>query len=342
MNLLTGATALPAVLASESSNIPDVPVASTALWIGFVVGLVVVLLIDLLVVNRDGHVPSLRQAIAASAVWIAMGVSFSLVVWQQLGGTAATQYLTAYVVEKSLSVDNVFVWSIILTFFAVPPERQHRVLFWGIFGALVMRIVFILAGIALLERFSFLEILFGAFLVFTAVRIARQDDDHEFQPEKNLALRFTRRIIPVTNEPRGAKFFVRENRRLLATPLFVVLVLVEASDLVFAVDSIPAVLAVTRSNFVAFSSNAAAILGLRALYFVLAGAATRVRYLDEGLAVILAFVGAKMILSRWWHIPTAVSLAVILGVLVVTVLVSRAADRRHPVAADDNVDHIIH
>jgi tellurite resistance protein TerC len=246
--------------------------------------------------------------------------------WQ--GGQAATEYISGYLIEKSLSVDNVFVWALIMSYFAVPREFQFRVLFWGIFGALVLRFVFIFAGVALLERFEWMLFVFGAFLLITAARMLRHSDDDEVHPENNPVLRLVRRVIPSTTEYNGQHLFVRHGKKLLATPLFAVLIVIETSDVVFAVDSIPAILAVSREQFIVFSSNAFAILGLRALYFLLADLREKFSLLQQGLAVILAYVGVKMIVAEWYHIPTAFSLGVIAVVLGVAIWLSIRKDAR--------------
>jgi tellurite resistance protein TerC len=264
-----------------------------------------------------------------SAVWIALGVGFTGVVALVFGGGAAGEYITGYLIEKSLSIDNVFVWAVLFSYFAVPREYQFRVLFWGIFGALVMRAAFIFAGVALLERFEWVLYIFGAFLVITAVRIARHQET-EVHPDRNPVLRLLRKVVPSTTEYDGQKMFTRRTGRRLATPLFVVLVLVETTDVVFAVDSVPAILAVSREPFIVFASNAFAIMGLRALYFLLAGMAGKFRYLNVGLGVILAFVGVKMIVTEWYHPPMWLSLAVIAAALAVSVLASLRADRKDP------------
>ena len=296
-------------------------------WAAFV-GLVVVLLVgDLLLVHRTAHVISLRAAAVESAVWIGIGLGFTLVMLWWQGGQAAGEYVAGYLIEKSLSVDNVFVWAVIFSYFGVPREYQFRVLFWGIFGALVLRAAFIFAGVALIESFDWVLYVFGLFLLYTAVKISRHGDA-EVHPDKNPALRVVRKVVPSTNEYDGQKLFTRRSGALLATPLFAVLVLVETTDVVFAVDSIPAILAVSREQFIVFASNAFAILGLRALYFCLAGAAGKVRYLNLGLGVILGFVGIKMLITDLYHFPTWASLAVIVGVLIVTVVASLAADKR--------------
>jgi tellurite resistance protein TerC len=318
----------PLLAAAEGNSAATTYHVSFQAWmmfLGFVVALIV---IDLLL-HRDDHEIKMREATITSAAWIALGVGFTFLVWWWLGGDAATKYLTGYVIEKSLSVDNVFVWAVLLGYFAVPKHLQHRVLFWGIFGALVLRAIFIFAGVALLNRLEWLIFVFGAFLIFTGVRVGRHDDG-EVHPEHNPVLKLMRRTVPVTADFEGHHFTVKRDGRRFATPLLVVLVLVEATDVVFAVDSIPAILAVSRDQFIVFSSNVMAILGLRALYFVLAGAQDRLVHLNKGLGVILGFVGVKMILSHWWHIPTLLSLGFIAVVLTVTVIVSLRAAPKHP------------
>lgn len=294
-------------------------------WAAFVALIVVLLVADLLLVHRRAHVPTFRAAAVESAVWIALGLSFALVILWWQGGTAAGEYLAGYLIEKSLSVDNVFVWAVIFSYFGVPREYQFRVLFWGIFGALVLRAIFIFGGVALIESFDWILYLFGAFLLYTAVKIARHGGA-EVHPDKNPALRLVRRVVPSTADYDGQKLFTRRSGALLATPLFAVLVLIETTDVVFAVDSIPAILAVSRQEFIVFASNAFAILGLRALYFCLAGAAGRFRYLNVGLGVVLGFVGAKMLIADLYHFPTWASLAVIVVVLGVAIGASARAD----------------
>ena len=314
--------------ASTSTQVPGgdivVPLWAWSVFVGLIVAF---LLADLLLFHREAHEISMREAAVTSVMWVALGVSFTFVLWATIDGAAAAQYLTGYVIEKSLSVDNVFVWAVILGYFAVPRAYQHRVLFWGVFGALIMRAVFIFAGVALLNAFSWMLYVFGAFLVFTAWRVARHDNT-EIHPEQNPVLRLMRRTIPITADYHGQRFWVRQNARRFATPLFVVLVLIELTDVVFAADSIPAILAVTRSEFIVFSSNAFAILGLRALYFLLAGAIGKLRYLNIGLGIILAYVGVKMLLADVYHLPTVASLVVIAVVLTITVAVSLRADAR--------------
>jgi tellurite resistance protein TerC len=302
----------------------DVPVQA---W-GLLVGIIVVLLVaDLLLVHRTAHEISFKAAAVESAVWIAIGLSFTAVMAWWQGGGAAGEYLSGYLIEKSLSIDNVFVWAVIFSYFAVPTRYQFRVLFWGIFGALVLRAIFIFAGVALLETFDWILYVFGAFLLFTAFKIARHSGT-DVHPEKNPVFRFVRRVVPSTPDYDGQKLFTRRTGVLLATPLFAVLVLIETTDVVFAVDSIPAILAVSREPFIVFASNAFAIVGLRALYFCLVGMADRFRYLNQGLGVILAFVGVKMLLADVVHWPTWVGLVVIASVLAATMVLSLRADRR--------------
>ena len=290
-------------------------------WVAFVALVVGLLLLDLFVLNREAHEISFREAALTSAMWVVLGLLLAVPVGFLLGRQAAAQYLTGYVIEKSLSVDNVFVWAVVFDTFSIPSRYQHRVLFWGIFGALVLRAVFIFSGVALLERLSWLLFVFGGLLLFTAWRVATHATE-EIHPERSSLLRLLRRWVPVTADLHGQRLFARVDGRLLATPLFIALVVVESTDVVFAVDSVPAILAVSRDPFVVFSSNAMAILGLRALYFLLAGARGHLVHLNKGLAVILFYVGVKMILSRWIHIPTLLSLGFIVAVLAVTVWAS--------------------
>ena len=322
----------PAVLATAAEGAAEGAYASNIdvpawAWVAFIGFIVAALVIDLKVVMREAHEVSTREAAWYSAVWIAMGVAFGGIVWWWQGGQAGTEYITGYLIEKSLSVDNVFVWAVLFTFFGVPAKYQHRTLFWGIFGALVLRAIFIFAGIALLEAIDWIVYVFGVLLLYTAYRIATSDE-LEIDPEHNPVLRRVRRLIPHTDGFRGERFFVRERGRLLATPLFTTLIAIELTDVLFAVDSIPAILAVTREEFLVFSSNAFAILGLRALYFLLAGMKDRFVYLDQGLGVILGFVGVKFLISDLYHIPTWASLAVIAIVLTVTIVLSLRAEKQ--------------
>ena len=290
------------------------------IWLAFVGAILVLLSVDLFFHSNEREV-SMREALLWVAFWVSLGLAFTFVVWAWQGGQIAGEYIAGYVIEYSLSVDNIFVFVILLSYFIVPPERQHRVLFWGIVGALVSRAGFILAGNALLHTFSFMTYVFGAFLVFTAVRMAIQGEV-EVHPERSITLRVFRRIFPMTDGYRGASFFVTEDGRRMATQLLAVLIVIDVTDLVFAVDSIPAIFAVTRHAFIVFSSNAFAILGLRSLYFVVAGMMRRFKYLQVGLAVVLGFVGVKMLISRFYEIPIAASLGFIVVALTVSVVAS--------------------
>ncbi len=295
-------------------------------WVALLVFLAALLTFDILVVHRKAHDVHTREAAIESAVWISIGLAFTGVMALAFGAGAAGEYVSGYLIEKSLSVDNVFVWALILSYFKIPSRYQHRVLFWGIFGALALRAVFIFAGVALIEKFSWILYVFGAFLVYTAAKLVFTGQD-EMDPASSRFMRLINRVVPTTHEFEGQKLFTRVNGRLIATPLFAVLLLVEFTDVLFAVDSVPAVLAVSREQFIVFSSNAFAILGLRALYFLLADAHARFSYLKEGLAIILAFVGVKMLVHEWYHIPTWLSLVVICIVLFVAIGFSVRSDR---------------
>ena len=301
-------------------------------WPVLIAAIGTALLVDILIIHRRPHVASLREAALESAVWITLGISFVAVIWMAYSagdsGEVSVQYLAAYLIEKSLSVDNVFVWASIFAHFGVPREYQHRTLFWGIFGALVLRFVFILVGTAVIERFEIVMLLFGAFLIFTGTKIVRgKDADHD--PGESLALRAFRKLVPSTKTYDGQRLWTRVDGRWLATPLLAVLVVIEVSDVVFAVDSVPAVLAVSREQFVVFASNAWAILGLRALYFLLADMRSRFVYMPHTIALLLVYVGGKMIAAYFGvHVPVPVSLGVIVAFLTGGVLASLMVSRR--------------
>jgi tellurite resistance protein TerC len=297
------------------------PYTSPWLWAGFTAFILALLALDLGVFHRKAHVVSVREATLWSAAWILLALLFNAGLWWLRGPDPALQFLTGYLIEKSLSIDNIFVMALIFSYFAVPAIEQHRVLFWGILGALVLRAVFILAGSALLASFHWIIYLFGAFLIFTGIRMALHRGE-EIHPEKNPVLRLVRRLMPVTPGYEGHHFFVRRAGRLLATPLFLVLAVVESTDLVFAVDSIPAIFAVTDDPFLVYTSNVFAILGLRSLYFVLAGVMSKFVYLKIGLSAVLVFVGTKMTLAEIYKIPSAVSLLVIAALLTISIVAS--------------------
>ncbi len=291
-----------------------------------VLGVILVMLAVDLFAHRKAHVVGVREAAAWSGLWVALGIGFGAIVWWVWGGEFAAQYFAGYVIEKSLAVDNVFVFAIIFGYFAVPREYQHRVLFYGVLGALVFRAVFIAAGSVLIASFAWILYVFGAFLVLTGIRMARHRNE-TIDPERSVVLRLFRRFIPVTDTYHGQKFLVRQAGRWVATPLLAVLVLVEVTDIVFAVDSIPAIFAVTQQPFLVFTSNAFAILGLRAMYFLLADLMHRFIYLKLGLALVLVWVGVKMLLLDLYKIPTAASLAVVAVILTVTVVASWTSTR---------------
>ncbi|HVL81626.1 MAG TPA: TerC family protein [Actinomycetota bacterium] len=291
------------------------------MWVAFTAFVLAMLFIDLFVFHREAKTVPMREAATWSVVWIALGLSFGAFLWWWQGPQVAGEYLAGYLIEKALSVDNIFVFALLFAYFGLPDEYQHRVLFWGVLGALVFRAGFIAAGAALLEAFHFTIYVFGAFLVFTGIKMARHKEV-EIHPENNPALRLFRKILPITNQYHGQRFFIREDGRRWATPLFAVLVVVETTDVVFAVDSIPAIFAVTREPFIVFTSNAFAILGLRALFFVLAGMIRKFQYLKLGLSAVLVFVGAKMLASDLYHVPIWLSLGVIGAVLAVSVIAS--------------------
>ncbi len=307
------------VIASGSSRDQfvdlDVPGWAWGATIGVIIAL---LLFDILLLNRHAHAPTLHRAAIETVAWVAIGVTFGIVMIVSFGGTAGSEWFSGYLIEYSLSIDNVFVWALILAYFKVPPAYQRRVLFWGVFGALVLRAAFIFAGVALITRFEWMLFIFGAFLLYTAGKLLFSHDD-AVDPSQSRFLAVVHRFVPTTPELHGQKMFLRIDGRRFATPLFAVLLLVEATDVLFAVDSVPAVLAVSKEQFIVFTSNAFAIMGLRSLYFMLADMHARFSYLQQGLAIILAFVGIKMIISRWYQIATPVSLLVIVVVLVASV-----------------------
>jgi tellurite resistance protein TerC len=312
---------MPVLLAADARDnfvSLDVHLWQWGALLGFII---LLLLIDIVVFHKEAHVATTREAAVESIIWISIGLAFTFVVWFAFSGAAAGEYISGYLIEKSLSIDNVFVWALIFTHFRVPQKYQHRVLFWGIFGALVLRAIFIFAGVALIERFEWVLYIFGAFLLYTAIKlVVKTDEDHD--PTNGKFIKLVRRVVPTTEKLDGQKLFTKENGKRLATPLFAVLMLVEATDVIFAVDSVPAVLAVSHEQFIVFSSNAFAILGLRALYFLLADLHARFSYLQQGLAVILAFVGIKMLIAEWYHIPTFLSLLVIALVLAISIIAS--------------------
>jgi tellurite resistance protein TerC len=295
-------------------------------WILFNLFVLAMLVLDLGVFHRRAHTVKFREALAWSVAWIALAAIFAVVIFFWHGRTPALEFVTGYVIELSLSVDNLFVFLLIFRFFQVPAIHQHKVLFWGILGALIMRAIFIAAGVTLIERFHWIIYAFGAFLVYSGIKLFFQNEA-EIHPEKNPVLRLFRRWVPVTKDYVDNKFFVR-SPGLYATPLFVVLLVVETTDLLFAVDSIPAILAITRDAFIVYTSNVFAILGLRSMYFALAGMMEMFRYLHYGLSLVLVFVGGKMLVSHYLEIPTPVALAAVAGVLAISVIASVVNPRK--------------
>jgi tellurite resistance protein TerC len=295
--------------------------ATPAVWLGFTVLVIAVLVIDLGIFNRKAHVVKPREALVWTAVWVALALSFDVFVWRRFGATAAEEFITGYAIEKALSIDNLFVIYAVFGAFSIPAVHQHRVLFWGIIGAVVMRAIMVFAGGALLARFHWLIFLFGGFLVVTGLRMLIRKDKSP-RLENSRLLTAIKKVVPITDDLHGGHMFVRVAGVLTATPLFVALIVIEASDAVFAVDSIFAIFAVTTDPFIVLTSNIFAILGLRSLYFVLAGAAERFKYVQPGLALVLVFVGVKMATADWVKIPVLVSLAVIVVLVGGSILIS--------------------
>ena len=312
------------------------------LWIGFNAFVIVMLAIDLGVFHREAHEVSMKEAGAWSAVWVALALAFNFGVYHFMGPQEGLEFLTGYLIEKALSVDNIFVFVLIFSYFSVPPRFQHRVLFWGILGALLMRGAMIAAGAVLITEFHWIIYVFGAFLVVTGIRMATQTEQ-AIDPERNPVIRLVRRLVPVSTEYHGQRFWVRANvagrLRLVATPLFVVLVLVETTDLIFAVDSIPAIFAITQDPFIVYTSNVFAILGLRALYFLLAGVIHRFHYLKLGLSAVLVFVGVKMLLAEIYKVPIGVSLGII-GLVLATAIVASLAFPKEAAAQQPPVNPV--
>jgi len=291
------------------------------MWVAFNVFVLVMLAVDLGVLHRRAHEVALKEALVWSGIWIALALLFALGVYSWDGPQPALEFLTGYLIEKSLSVDNIFVFVLIFSYFKVPARYQHTVLFWGILGALVMRAIFIFAGIALLQRLHWILYVFGALLILTGIKMATEKDK-EIHPDKNPLLKLFRRLVPVTEDYHADHFFVKQAGHYAATPLFIVLLVVETTDVIFAVDSIPAILSITIDPFLVYTSNVFAILGLRALYFALAGVVRLFHYLHYGLSAILVFVGAKMLLADVYKLPVGVALGVIAGILLIAVIAS--------------------
>src|SRR5215813_5718899 len=297
------------------------------MWVIFNVFVLVLLAVDLGVVHRRSHEITLKEALVWSGVWIALALLFALGVYSWDGPQPALEFLTGYLIEKSLSIDNIFIFALIFSYFKVPARYQHKVLFWGILGALVMRAIFIFAGIALLQRLHWVLYIFGALLILTGIKMVTEKDK-EIHPDKHPVLKLFRRLVPVTADYHADHFFVKQARHYAATPLLIVLLVVETTDVIFAVDSIPAILGITLDPFIVYTSNVFAILGLRSMYFALAGVMQLFHYLHYGLSAILVFVGAKMLLADVYKLPVWVALSVIAGILLIAVLASVLRPRR--------------
>ena len=301
--------------------------APPGVWIGFGVLVVAVLAIDLGIFNRQAHVVKPREALVWTGVWVALALGFNVFIWQRFGATAAEEFITGYAIEKALSVDNLFVMYAVFTAFNIPALYQHSVLFWGIVGAVVMRTIMVFAGVALLTSFHWLVFIFGGFLIATGIKMLIRQDDRP-HPEDSRVLKLVKKVLPVSDEIHGGKFLVRLGGTRTATPLLLALVAIEASDAVFAVDSIFAIFAVTTDPFIVLTSNIFAILGLRSLYFVLSGAAERFKYVQPGLALVLVFVGVKMVIAEWVKIPVLLSLAVIVVLVGGSIALSLVSNSR--------------
>lgn len=290
-------------------------------WVGFLIFVFIMLALDLGVFHRKIQKVPVKEAVIWTLIWISLAMIFMGVIYFELGRTKALEFLTGYVIEYALSVDNIFVFILIFSFFQVDERYQHKVLFWGIIGALIMRGIFIFTGVALINRFHWIIYIFGGFLIFTGLRMLFKEEE-KVEPEKNPVVRFFRKFLPVSHDSHEDRFFIKDGNRHLATPLFLVLLIIESSDLIFAVDSIPAILAITTDSLIVYTSNIFAILGLRSLYFAISGIMEYFRFLKVGLAFILSFVGLKMCLSSVYPIPIYFSLLVILSILVISILAS--------------------
>jgi tellurite resistance protein TerC len=296
-------------------------------WIGFNVFVLSMLALDLGVFNRKAHEVSIKEALIWTGVWVTLAMLFNGLIYYWQGEVEAFEFFTGYIIEKALSVDNIFVFVLIFSYFKIPAIHQHKILFWGIIGALIMRAAFIFAGVALLEKFHWTIYVFGAILIYTGYKMLTQKEII-IEPEKNPLIKLFRRVMPVTNELQGGNFFVKQGGKRYATPLFLVLVLIETTDLIFAADSIPAILAITQDHFIVYTSNVFAILGLRSLYFALAGMMDKFRYLSKGLALILIFVGMKMLLVDFYKLPIQIALLVIVVVLILSIVASLISKKR--------------
>lgn len=297
-------------------------------WIYFNVFVLLMLALDLGVFNRKAHKISVKEAMIWTGVWIALAMCFNILIYYWLGQAKALEYLTGYVTEKALSIDNIFVFVLIFSYFKIPAIHQHKILFWGIIGALIMRAIFIFAGVAILEKFHWTIYIFGGILLYAGYKMLIQTEK-QIVTEKSPVIKLFRRIMPVTGELHNGNFFVKLNGKRFATPMLLVLVVIETTDLIFAVDSIPAILAITHDQFIVYTSNVFAILGLRSLYFALAGMTDKFRYLSKGLAIILMFVGVKMMIVDFYEIPLIIAFLVIVGILIISILTSLTLSKKN-------------
>jgi len=325
-------------LLAAASGLTATPLdVSPIFWVAFCAGTSVLLALDMFVFHRHSYEPTLRESALWTLFWCSLAAVFNLGVWWWFGKTHALEFLMGYLVEWSLSMDNVFVFVVIFAYFGVPLKHQYRVLFWGIIGAILMRLVFILAAAGLLHYFEWTFYVFGVFLVYTAIKLATSHGA-ETHPEQNIFVRICRRFLPVAPGSHGDRFFVRQNGTLYATSLFLVLIVIDVTDVLFAVDSVPAIFGITKEPFIVFTSNIFAIMGLRALYFLLAGVMSLFRYLNYGLSAILAFIGFKMLLHHWWEPSHALSLSIIVGLLGMSIVASLWAARREAANAAELAD----
>lgn len=305
-------------------------IASPLMWVGFSLFVILMLVLDLGVFHRTAHKVKIKEAVTWTIIWIALALAFNIGIWHWFGETKALEFLTGYLIEKALSIDNLFIFIVIFGYFKVPEHLQHRVLFWGIMGALILRAIFIALGAVLLQKFHWIIYPFGIMLIWTGIKLLFEDAS-ESNPQNNILVRLFQRFVPLTKEFHGSHFFIKQSSQLVGTPLLLVLITIEFTDLIFAVDSIPAIFAVTLDPFIVYTSNIFAILGLRSLYFAIAGVMDKFHFLRVGLALVLGFVGAKMLISGFYKVPIAISLGVIVLLLGGSILISLIFPPKTPV-----------
>lgn len=291
------------------------------LWLGFICLILLLLILDLGLFQRKAHAIKMKEAVILTVFWISLALIFNVGIYFYMGSQKAFEFLTGYIVEKALSVDNLFVFLLIFGYFKVEPKYQHKVLFWGIIGALITRGIFIFTGTELVDRFHFVIYIFGGFLIYTAIKLCKDGEEKDIDPGNNIFVKYFSKVVRIKKDYTGSNFFVKENI-VYATPLFIVLIVVESTDVMFAFDSVPAVISITTDKFIVYSSNIFAILGLRALYFVISGLMPMFYYLNYGLAIVLGFIGTKMIISDWYHVPTVASLGMVVSILFISIILS--------------------